>query len=93
MKSFPILGFFGLTKELVNLGSYINITENKSAVIENCKQIEECTDICAKVRTGSFEVEIWGNGLTMSNYSEECVEIRGIIEQVKLVSRRLRESE
>ena len=64
---------------------------DRAAVIENCKQIVECSEIMAKVLTGSFEIEIWGSGLTMSNFCSDSVEIRGKIESVKLVSRSIRE--
>ncbi|WP_294409014.1 YabP/YqfC family sporulation protein [uncultured Ruminococcus sp.] len=92
-KKFPLLSFFGLTKELLYLQSYIRISDNSSALVENCKQICDCTDVCVRVLTGSFEVEIWGAGLSLSNYSEQCVRINGTIEQVKLTSRRVRERE
>ena len=65
--------------------------DRRAAVIENCKQIVECSEIMAKVLTGSFEIEIWGSGLTMSNFCSDSVEIRGKIESVKLVSRSIRE--
>ena len=90
MKKIPFLSFFGMTKELTALSSYISITDDRAAVIENCKQIVE---IMAKVLTGSFEIEIWGSGLTMSNFCSDSVEIRGKIESVKLVSRSIRERE
>ena len=89
MKKIPFLSFFGMTKELTALSSYISITDDRAAVIENCKQIIECSEIMAKVLTGSFE--IWGSGLTMSNFCSDSVEIRGKIESVKLVSRSIRE--
>ena len=91
MKKIPFLSFFGMTKELTALSSYISITDDRAAVIENCKQIVECSEIMAKVLTGSFEIEIWGSGLTMSNFCSDSVEIRGKIESVKLVSRSIRE--
>lgn len=91
MKRFPILSFFGLTKELLYLRSYIRIADNNSALVENCRQICECTDVCVRVLTGDFEIEIWGSGLKLSNYSENCVEIKGCIEQVKLTSKRIKE--
>ena len=87
MKKIPFLSFFGMTKELTALSSYISITDDRAAVIENCKQIVECSEIM----TGSFEIEIWGSGLTMSNFCSDSVEIRGKIESVKLVSRSIRE--
>ena len=76
MKKIPFLSFFGMTKELTALSSYISITDDRAAVIENCKQIVECSEIMAKVLTGSFEIEIWGSGLTMSNFCSDSVEIR-----------------
>ena len=85
MKKIPFLSFFGMTKELTALSSYISITDDRAAVIENC------SEIMAKVLTGSFEIEIWGSGLTMSNFCSDSVEIRGKIESVKLVSRSIRE--
>lgn len=71
MKKIPFLSFFGMTKELTALSSYISITDDRAAVIENCKQIVECSEIMAKVLTGSFEIEIWGSGLTMSNFCSD----------------------
>lgn len=93
MKKIPILSFFGLAKELLYMQSYIRINDNTSAVIENCKQISECTDICIRLLTGSFLIEFWGSGLTVTAFSQNSVEIRGTIEQVKLVSRRIKERE
>ena len=40
-----------------------------------------------RLLTGSFEIELWGSGLMLSSYAENSVEVRGTIEQVKLVSR------
>ena len=74
MKKIPFLSFFGMTKELTALSSYISITDDRAAVIENCKQIVECSEIMAKVLTGSFEIEIWGSGLTMSNFCSDSVQ-------------------
>lgn len=83
----PVLKYFGVVREFTNLKSYINIADNNIVTVENCKQIVQCTEIMVKLITGPFIVEIWGNGLRLSNYSENCVEVRGIIEQVKLVSK------
>lgn len=93
MKKIPILSFFGLAKELLYMQSYIRINDNTSAVIENCKQISECTDICIRLLTGSFLIEFWGSKLTVTAFSQNAVEIRGTIEQVKLVSRKIKERE
>lgn len=86
----PHLSFLGKTRELMYLQSYIRINDNTSALIENCRQIYECTDVCVRVLTGSFEIELWGSGLLLSSYAENSVEVRGIIEQVRLISRGIR---
>ena len=86
----PNLSFLGRTRELLCLSSNIKITDNSSALVENCRQIFECTEICVRLLTGSFEIELWGSGLNLSSYAEGCVEIRGTIEQVRLVSRGMR---
>lgn len=87
MARIPGISFFGKTRELMYLQSYINIKDNTSALVENCRQIYECTEVCVRLLTGSFEIELWGNGLMLSSYAENSVEVRGTIEQVKLVSR------
>ncbi|MCR5542291.1 MAG: hypothetical protein K6F71_15890 [Ruminococcus sp.] len=87
MAKIPGISFFGKTRELMYLQSYISINDNTSALVENCRQIYECTEVCVRLLTGSFEIELWGSGLMLSSYAENSVEVRGTIEQVKLVSR------
>ena len=87
MARIPGISFFGKTRELMYLQSYISIKDNTSALVENCRQIYECTEVCVRLLTGSFEIELWGSGLMLSSYAENSVEVRGTIEQVKLVSR------
>lgn len=78
-------------KEIVCLNSHITILDNIAVIIENCKQIIECNEILAKVQTGKFEVEVWGTDLTLSNFCSECVEIRGRISSINLISRKTKE--
>lgn len=91
MKKIPVLNFFGFAGELLHFNSYINIVNNNKAIVENCQQIYECTDIMAKIRTSSFEIEIWGNNLKLSNYAQGSVEITGTIEQINLASKKILE--
>lgn len=85
------LSFAEKTKEFMSLNSHITILDNKSAVIENCKQILECNEVLARILTGSFEIEIWGKDLFLNNYCTECVEVRGVIESINLSARSKRE--
>lgn len=89
----PNIKFTGKAKEFMCLNSYINILDNKKVIIENCKQILECNEVLARVATGSFQVEIWGHGLSLSNYCTDSVEVTGVVESVALTSRRLKERE
>lgn len=92
-QSSPKLRFAGKAKELMCLNSYINILDNKKVIIENCKQIIECNEVMARIMTGSFQVEIWGKDLSLSNYCSESIEVCGTIESVALTSRRIKERE
>ena len=38
MKKIPFLSFFGMTKELTALSSYISITDDRAAVIETASR-------------------------------------------------------
>ncbi len=85
------LGFVGKVKDLAYLGSYITISDNRSVLIENCRQICECSDIMAKVGAGDYYIEIWGKDLKMSNYTLDSVLIEGTIDSIKLISKSFRE--
>ncbi|MCR5022418.1 YabP/YqfC family sporulation protein [Ruminococcus sp.] len=86
----PVVSFIGKTRELKCLRSYIQINDNTSALVENCRQICECTDVCVRILTSNFEVELWGNDLMLSSYSENSVKICGTIEQIRLISQKTR---
>ncbi len=85
------LGFVGKLKDLAYIGSYITITDNRSVLVENCKQICECSDIMAKVGSGDYYVEVWGKDLKMSNYTQDSVLIDGVIDSIRLISKSFRE--
>lgn len=84
-KKRPDIKFTGKVKDLLYLNSYISICGNEYAVIDNCKQILECTEVLTRVVTSNFEIEIWGDKLKLSSFDLGSVEVRGTIEQVKLV--------
>ena len=90
-KPVPKLKFTGKVKEFMSLDSHITIIDNKSVLVENCKQILECNDVLARLVTGRFIIEIWGKELFLNNYTSNTVEVRGVIESVNLVSKGKRE--
>lgn len=91
MSSNARLGFVGKVKDLAYLGSYVTVTDNKSVLVENCRQICECNDIMAKVGAGDYFIEVWGTNLKMSNYTQDSVLISGVIDSIKLISKSFRE--
>lgn len=81
----------GRAKEIMCLNSHITILDNSVAVIENCKQIIECNEIMTKVMTRNFEIEVWGTDLSLSNFCSDCVEVRGKINSINIMSRKSKE--
>ena len=79
------LGFAGKLKDLACLGSYVTIENDRSVLVENCRQICECRDIMAKVCAGDYFIEVWGNDLKMSEYTQDSVYIYGKVESIKIV--------
>lgn len=79
------LGFAGKLKDLACLGSYVTIENDRSVLVENCRQICECSDIMAKVYAGDYFIEVWGNDLKMSEYTQDSVYIYGKVESIKIV--------
>lgn len=66
-------------------GSQIVITGNSYLEIEGCIRIMEYNDIYLKIKTcRGIIAEIWGQGLTVSDYNTSAVAVRGIITSVEL---------
>lgn len=69
-------------------GSQIVITGNSYLEIEGCIRIMEYNDIYLKIKTcRGIIAEIWGQGLTVSDYNTSAVAVRGIITSVELHGR------
>lgn len=85
------LGFAGKLKDLACLGSYVTVEDDRSVLVENCRQICECSEIMAKVCAGDYFIEVWGEGLKMSEYTQDSVYINGRIESIKIVQKSFRE--
>lgn len=66
-------------------GSQIVITGNSYLEIEGCIRIMEYNDIYLKIKTcRGIIAEIWGQGLTVSDYNTSAVAVRGLITSVEL---------
>ncbi len=81
------LGFVGKLKDLACLGSYVTIHNNRSVLIESCQRIYDCSEITVRVGAGDYYIEVWGKDLNMSQYTQDSVEISGVIDSVKLTAK------
>lgn len=68
--------------------SYISITDNEKVILENCRSINECSDIMVNISTTENDIEIWGTGLTVTSYTNTSIEINGRINTVSISKRR-----
>ena len=85
------LGFAGKLKDLASLSSIVTVSSDRSVLIENCRQICECSDIMAKVSAADYYIEVWGKDLKLSDYTQDSVMIQGDVESIKLISKTFRE--
>lgn len=64
--------------------SQVVICGNTYLEVENCKRIMEYNDIYLKVKTFSgLVIEIWGEGLMLSDYNTQGIAVRGKISSVE----------
>ncbi len=77
-----------LFKNAAFYSSYISITDNEKVILENCRSINECSDIMVNISTTENDIEIWGTGLTVTSYTNTSIEINGKINTVSISKRR-----
>ncbi|MBQ4095893.1 MAG: YabP/YqfC family sporulation protein [Oscillospiraceae bacterium] len=77
-----------LFKDAAFYSSYISITDNEKVILENCRSINECSDIMVNISTTENDIEIWGTGLTVTSYTNTSIEINGKINTVSISKRR-----
>ena len=75
------------------LGAGMYVEGNREVCVENCRRIEECSEVFMRLISGSLCVQIWGNGLRAFDYSGGGLVIRGRIERIELSERRVRKYE
>jgi sporulation protein YqfC len=68
--------------------TYIQIIDNEKAIVENCRHIAECSDVLVKLVTADFQIEIWGQSLTISDYNKENVIVNGRISSIEFIPRK-----
>jgi sporulation protein YqfC len=59
------------------LYTHMNLTDNTRLEIENVKKILEYNDSYIKLKTSGMIVAVWGNSLSVSDYSGDGIVING----------------
>ncbi len=65
----------------------IHIAGNREVILENCRRIEECSDVLMSLTCGKLLIQIWGNDLRAFDYKTGGLVIRGKISQIELDER------
>ncbi len=64
--------------------SYVTVSGDEEALIENVTDVLECNEIMLRVRAGENEVVVWGEKLKVSAYTDRSVTLRGKITSVEI---------
>ncbi len=77
-------------RELFFLESGIHMVGNREIMLENCRRIEECSDVFISVVGAGLLINIWGSDLRASDFRTGGLVIRGKIAQIEFEERRRR---
>ena len=66
----------------------LHIAGNREIVVENCRRIEECSEVYMLLLSGKLTIHIWGSELRAFDYNTGGLVIRGKISQIELEERR-----
>ena len=75
------------------LGAGMYVEGNREVSVENCRRIEECSEIFMRLVSGCLCIQIWGSGLRAFDYTGGGLVIRGQIERIELSERSVRKNE
>ena len=71
-------------RDMAFINAYISIVDDKSVVIENVSNINECNDILASIEASGYLIKVWGSSLTLSSYENNIIEVNGSISAIEL---------
>ncbi len=81
------------TLETFYLTPLIHMDGNKELLIENCRRIEEYSEVFMRLISGKLCINIWGNGLRAYDFNKNGLMISGKISQVEVTERNEKEDE
>lgn len=77
-----------MARETFFMETGLHIAGNRELILENCRRIEECSDVLMRLISGDLCVQVWGSGLRAFDFKTGGLVIRGKIEQIELEERR-----
>ncbi|MDE5619626.1 MAG: YabP/YqfC family sporulation protein [Ruminococcus sp.] len=81
------------TLETFYLTPLIHMDGNKELLIENCRRIEEYSEVFMRLISGKLCINIWGNGLRAYDFNKDGLMISGKISQIEFTERNGRQDE
>ncbi|MBD5159999.1 MAG: YabP/YqfC family sporulation protein [Ruminococcus sp.] len=75
------------TLETFYLTPLIHMDGNKEILIENCKRIEEYSEIFMSVISGRLCINIWGDNLRACDFNKNGLMISGKISHIEFTER------
>lgn len=74
-------------KKSLNKHSEIQITDNKSIVLDGCRRVIEYNENCIRLELAAVAVSVVGMNLSMRNFSEGGIVIEGQIHSLTFISK------
>ena len=81
------------TLETFYLTPLIHMNGNKELLIENCKRIEEYSEVFMRIISGRLYKNIWGNSLRAYDFNKNGLMISGKISQIEFTERNSEDNE
>lgn len=81
------------TLETFYLTPLIHMDGNKEMLIENCRRIEEYSEVFMRLISGKLCINIWGNGLRAYDFNKDGLMISGKISQIEFTERNGKQDE
>lgn len=74
-------------REAFFLEPQIYFNSRNEMIIENCKRIEECTEVLVSIVSGKLGINIWGSELRAYNFNGNGLIIRGRLSKIEFTER------
>lgn len=79
--------------ETFYLTPLIHMDGNKELLIENCRRIEEYSEVFMRLISGKLCITVWGNGLRAYDFHKTGLLVSGKISQIEFTERNSKDNE